>query len=70
MGRMKADFSAAEAAKGMVVNVRIRGLNRFRARMWVALQIMRLAVKVGGLLVRQPHEPDGYHLTGLTPIHP
>ncbi len=43
---MNADFDASELAKGMVLNVRIRGARRFVARLWILRGILRLAAFV------------------------
>ncbi len=38
---MNADVDASELAKGMVLNVRIRGARRFVARLWILRGILR-----------------------------
>ena len=45
---MKAEFVAGDLTKHITMQVKITGAGRLRARLWLALLIIRLAVKVAG----------------------
>jgi hypothetical protein len=43
---MKAEVSAHELGQGITLKIEIRGLQVFRLRCWIGLQLLRLAAAV------------------------
>ena len=55
---MSVDVNINKLSRHITLNVRIVGIRRFRARVWLGIQIIRLAVLVSGLglVIENPND--------------
>lgn len=48
-----------EAAKSIVLNVRVVGIHRFKARLWIARQFFKVGARIAGLGIKFEDKPFG-----------